>query len=130
MVVRTSASAQAFDLDDGTRLWSTRLRTGVGSASVVDLGRTVALSTDQDTIALDASTGEERWRDDGAEVTTGLDGMLVQVTDHRLVVRDDDGDLVGRWRLRGLRGTVDLVAVAESGLWVTDSVGATVEVAP
>jgi outer membrane protein assembly factor BamB len=129
VVVLTDGVAHGYRADDGDLLWSRQVA-GAGGEAVVDLGTAVVVATADEVVGLDPDDGEERWRAAGADVSAGLDGLLVQVTGHRLTVRDADGRAVDVWALPGLRGDVDRVAVSDTGVWVMDGSGRTVEVGP
>jgi outer membrane protein assembly factor BamB len=127
VVVLADGLAHGYRADDGDLLW-TRAVSGAGGEAVVGLGSTVAVGTAEDVVGLDPANGQELWRAPGSKVSTSLGGLLVQATDHRLTMRDHDGRALGEWAISSLRGDVDLVAVSDSGVWVMDGSGHTVEV--
>jgi hypothetical protein len=130
LVSRTEGAVLARSLDEGRLLWSSPIdSTGSGSA-VVAQGRTVAVADIERTVGYDLADGHERWRTGGAPTTIGLDGRLVQLDEHVLTVSDDDGEVLGRWRLSDLRGQSPFVVPSDAGVWVMDVNGGLVEVSP
>ena len=80
----------ALDLENGKRLWTTRVRLTLSAGPGVGDGRVVVAGTDGDIAAFDAASGEELWRRNiAAEIlaTPALGG-------ERVVLRSADGRLI------------------------------------
>lgn len=122
-----SGRIHALALSDGSALWSRRVDAGDGGRTFTEPAavrdETLYLgsrSGETGVVALDAMTGETRWKESTRAVTGGPvahpKGVVVQ--SHRLVTAfDADGTRL--WSFNALEGPVRPVAVDDRGVYVS-----------
>jgi len=130
VVVVMGGTVGSFSLADGGRSWTAADDdTGPGT-TVADVGGTVVVATDASTVGYDARTGRRRWSTSGATSSSALGDLLLQQTDGRLVARDGDGHVAGRWSVSNHVSESTYLVPNGTGAWAMDGIGDATVVGP
>ncbi|MFX4271641.1 PQQ-binding-like beta-propeller repeat protein [Propionibacteriaceae bacterium Y1685] len=104
------ADVDAYDLADGTRVWTRAVGEDTAMAGADDQ---LVVTGPTGTVALDAATGEQRWQAPPARAVTSITGGWAVLDDESMTIRSSDGAEIRSWAV-SLTG-VDPVLINGAG---------------
>ncbi|MBX3068044.1 MAG: PQQ-binding-like beta-propeller repeat protein [Cryobacterium sp.] len=101
---------RAFAIKDGKREWSRQFKGNV--RTVLAVNENIVVVTDEELIAVDANTGQVKWRNPGAQSAISNGSKLIAFTESKAELIDSTGKVIHEWDIPSLATEISRFEVA------------------